>query len=55
MEHKDIYEKTPLLESIALTKLCGIPAYMKMDNVQPSGSYKIRGLSNFVLKVRKFL
>ncbi|KAL7639457.1 UNVERIFIED_CONTAM: hypothetical protein RMT77_009958 [Armadillidium vulgare] len=54
MEHKDIYAKTPLLESITLSKLCGIPAYMKMDNVQPSGSYKIRGISNFVLNMKKY-
>ncbi len=34
---------TPLLLSPHLTSLIGREVYLKMENVQPSGSYKIRG------------
>ncbi|XP_066545307.1 serine dehydratase-like isoform X2 [Amia ocellicauda] len=35
---------TPLLESLYLSKRAGTTVYMKMDNAQPSGSFKIRGI-----------
>lgn len=40
----DLYIQTPLLESIPLSKEVGIPVYLKMEALQPSGSYKDRGL-----------
>lgn len=51
---KKMYYNTPLLKCHKLSKLCKIPAYLKMENVQPSGSYKIRGMSNLVEKVSHF-
>ncbi|XP_006640503.1 serine dehydratase-like [Lepisosteus oculatus] len=41
---------TPLLESLALSKRAGTPVYLKMDNAQPSGSFKIRGIGHLCQK-----
>ncbi|XP_025893213.1 serine dehydratase-like [Nothoprocta perdicaria] len=35
---------SPLLESVALSKAAGTKVYMKLENVQPTGSFKIRGI-----------
>ncbi|XP_049596358.1 serine dehydratase-like [Syngnathus scovelli] len=35
---------TPLLESAAMSKHVGTTVYLKMENCQPSGSFKIRGI-----------
>uniref|UniRef100_A0A1A8ND72 L-serine ammonia-lyase n=3 Tax=Nothobranchius rachovii TaxID=451742 RepID=A0A1A8ND72_9TELE len=37
---------TPLLESVSMSKLLGTTVYMKMENSQPSGSFKIRGIGH---------
>lgn len=37
---------TPLLESISMSKLVGTTVYLKMENSQPSGSFKIRGIGH---------
>ncbi|XP_047466547.1 serine dehydratase-like isoform X2 [Mugil cephalus] len=37
---------TPLLESTSMSKLAGTPVYLKMENSQPSGSFKIRGIGH---------
>ncbi|XP_033901082.3 L-serine dehydratase/L-threonine deaminase isoform X1 [Acipenser ruthenus] len=42
---------TPLLESLELSKLAGTTVYLKMDNAQPSGSFKIRGIGHLCQKV----
>jgi threonine dehydratase len=46
---------TPLKYSKALSKLVPGPTevYMKMENCQPSGSYKIRGVGRLARKVRQ--
>jgi len=44
---------TPLIESHALTKLTGFPVYLKLENVQPVGSFKIRGVGNLCQKAVK--
>eukprot|EP01103_Thecamoeba_quadrilineata_P008093 TRINITY_DN1787_c0_g1_i1.p1 TRINITY_DN1787_c0_g1~~TRINITY_DN1787_c0_g1_i1.p1 ORF type:complete len:140 (+),score=11.83 TRINITY_DN1787_c0_g1_i1:26-445(+) len=36
--------ESPLLLSRPLTNHIGIPVYLKMDSLQPTGSFKIRGL-----------
>lgn len=38
-----LHSHTPLLESLPLNKLTGKNIYLKMDALQPPGSYKIRG------------
>ncbi|XP_064179649.1 serine dehydratase-like [Anguilla rostrata] len=42
---------TPLLESLDMSKRIGTPVYLKMDNAQPSGSFKIRGIGYLCQKV----
>ena len=48
----DLYLKTPLLESTCLTTRMGFNVFLKLENTQPSGSFKIRGVSNRCKKVR---
>ncbi|XP_052611164.1 serine dehydratase-like isoform X1 [Peromyscus californicus insignis] len=38
---------TPLLESWALSRVAGMPVFLKYENVQPAGSFKIRGIGHF--------
>ncbi|WWC64374.1 uncharacterized protein I303_106984 [Kwoniella dejecticola CBS 10117] len=40
--------ETPLLESVPLSKLAGCRIFLKMENFQPSGSFKSRGIGNLV-------
>ncbi|KAH0625438.1 hypothetical protein JD844_014955 [Phrynosoma platyrhinos] len=40
---KPLHVKTPLRESIPLSKLAGTKVYLKLDSAQPTGSFKIRG------------
>lgn len=42
---------TPLLESMAMSKRLGTTVYMKMENSQPSGSFKIRGIGHLCQKL----
>eukprot|EP00064_Thunnus_orientalis_P006354 superscaffoldBa00000658_g6371 len=37
---------TPLLESVTMSKLVGTTVYLKMENSQPSSSFKIRGIGH---------
>lgn len=38
---------TPLLESWALSQVAGTTVFLKCENVQPAGSFKIRGIGHF--------
>jgi threonine dehydratase len=40
--------KTPLLEYPSLSKVLGFKAYIKHENMQPTGAFKIRGGINFI-------
>lgn len=51
MEGDRLYIETPLIESIPLSKVSGLTVYLKLENTQPSGSFKLRGLSNHCIKV----
>ncbi|XP_067556792.1 serine dehydratase-like isoform X2 [Pseudorca crassidens] len=44
---------TPLLESWALSQVVGMPVFLKYENVQPTGSFKIRGIGRFCQEVAK--
>ncbi|KAG8504642.1 Serine dehydratase-like [Galemys pyrenaicus] len=44
---------TPLLESWALSQVAGVPVYLKYENVQPAGSFKIRGIGHFCQEMAK--
>ena len=43
---------TPLLESWALSQVAGMPVFLKYENVQPTGSFKIRGIGHLCQEVR---
>ncbi|KAJ5763990.1 hypothetical protein N7533_002671 [Penicillium manginii] len=40
--------ETPLIESATLSKLAGCRIFLKLDLLQPSGSFKSRGVGNFI-------
>ncbi|KAM9356398.1 serine dehydratase-like isoform 2-T2 [Pholidichthys leucotaenia] len=42
---------TPLLESMAMSNRVGTSVFLKMENMQPSGSFKIRGIGHFCQQV----
>lgn len=50
----NLYFNTPLLESTCLSKRLGYNVYLKLENTQPTGSFKIRGIGNCCKKVRNF-
>jgi threonine dehydratase len=56
-ENEPLHFVTPLKYSKALSKLIPDAAgvYIKMENCQPSGSYKIRGIGRLAQKVRQIL
>ena len=42
---KALFSTTPLIESFILSKKSGRKIFLKLDNLQPSGSFKMRGIS----------
>ncbi|XP_062943422.1 serine dehydratase-like [Cynocephalus volans] len=44
---------TPLLESWALSQVAGTTVFLKYENVQPAGSFKIRGIGHFCQEMAK--
>lgn len=44
--------KTPIRDSMALSKVAGTSVYIKMDSAQPSGSFKIRGIGHLCQTVQ---
>ncbi|MFB4163578.1 hydroxyectoine utilization dehydratase EutB [Alteribacillus sp. JSM 102045] len=44
---------TPLIYSKALSKLTGVPVYLKLEQLQPTGSFKLRGASNMIASLSK--
>ncbi|EPQ01933.1 L-serine dehydratase/L-threonine deaminase [Myotis brandtii] len=45
-----LHVKTPIRDSMALSKVAGTSVYIKMDSGQPSGSFKIRGIGHLCQK-----
>ncbi|NWX61722.1 SDSL protein, partial [Promerops cafer] len=43
---KPFHVVSPVLESLPLSKAVGAKVFMKLENVQPSGSFKIRGIGH---------
>ncbi|MFM0034701.1 hydroxyectoine utilization dehydratase EutB [Paraburkholderia strydomiana] len=37
---------TPLVESPSLSAIAGVPVFLKLETVQPTGSFKVRGATN---------
>nr|POE65051.1 l-serine dehydratase [Quercus suber] len=48
-EKKVPWIETPLIRSAALSRAAGCNIYLKLENLQPSGSFKSRGIGNFLL------
>lgn len=42
---------TPLVHSPALSDICGVPVGLKLEHYQTTGSFKIRGATNAILKL----
>lgn len=52
--HPQIYIRTPLIESVALRPYAAQrQVFLKLENLQPSGSFKLRGVSEQVKHVRR--
>ncbi|KAH7092368.1 tryptophan synthase beta subunit-like PLP-dependent enzyme [Paraphoma chrysanthemicola] len=43
------WRETPLIHSRILSQHAGCQIYLKLENLQPSGSFKSRGIGNFLL------
>ncbi len=50
---KPYLHKTPLMQSNLLNKMLGCNIYFKMDAVQKTGSFKIRGVLNHLLSLQE--
>lgn len=48
---KELFIKTPVIRSLSISELVGHDVFLKLENLQPSGSFKIRGISNMCQKV----
>src|SRR5450756_1016228 len=48
-----IHVRTPLIESLALTARSGIGTFLKIEAVQPTGSFKARGIGHACLEYKK--
>lgn len=51
-EEKPFHIISPVLESLPLSKAAGTKVYMKLENIQPTGSFKIRGIGHLCQEVR---
>jgi len=49
---KNVIHETPLVYSFAMQELIGANVYFKLENLQRTGSFKIRGAYNKLYKVR---
>ncbi|GFS19575.1 serine dehydratase, partial [Elysia marginata] len=47
---KQLHVETPVLLSHQLTTKTGYKVYLKLENLQPPGSFKIRGISHMIQK-----
>lgn len=43
--------RTPVLQADAIDARCGFPVYLKAENLQRTGSFKLRGASNFLRSI----
>ncbi|KAM3478330.1 hypothetical protein MY5147_002245 [Beauveria neobassiana] len=49
------YIETPLVKSASLSRAAGCNVYLKLENLQPSGSFKSRGIGHFMVEQLKAL
>jgi threonine dehydratase len=50
---KKYLRQTPLVYAKKLSKLLGCQAYLKLENLQPTGSFKVRGGINYICQMRE--
>ena len=51
-DHKGpLHMVTPSIRSTPISKKAGFDVYLKLENLQVPGSFKIRGIGNLVTKV----
>ncbi|XP_050174621.1 serine dehydratase-like [Myiozetetes cayanensis] len=50
---KPFHVVSPVLESLPLSKAAGTKVFMKLENVQPMGSFKIRGIGHLCQEAAK--
>ena len=46
-----LIRRTPLVISPSLTEYAGLPVYLKLENLQETGAFKIRGAANRILNL----
>lgn len=46
--------RTPIKQSATLNKLTGADVYLKLENLQKTGSFKLRGALNKIMKLSDF-
>ncbi|KAF2793850.1 tryptophan synthase beta subunit-like PLP-dependent enzyme [Melanomma pulvis-pyrius CBS 109.77] len=49
-EQRKLWVETPLRESYPLSQAAGCRVFLKLENLQPSGSFKSRGIGNYILR-----
>ncbi|SAL41539.1 threonine dehydratase [Caballeronia cordobensis] len=42
---------TPLVQSMALSRAAGVPVHLKLETLQPTGSFKLRGATNALAQI----
>lgn len=52
-EPAHLHVRTPLIESVVLKEIYGQKVYLKLDNAQPSGSFKIRGMGVLIQDAKR--
>lgn len=50
---KTLHIKTPLIESNPISKIVGTQILLKLENTQPTGSFKIRGIGHLCQKAKE--
>ena len=48
-----LHVHTPRIESQVLSKLAGYNVHLKLENTQPTATFKIRGIGHMIQKVLK--
>ena len=47
----DVIHQTPLLPSQTFSQICERPVFLKAENLQRTGAFKIRGATNFIANI----
>lgn len=52
MAMSSLHVQTPLIESIPMSSKSGLKVFLKLENTQPAGSFKIRGIGHLCSRAR---